>query len=85
MAGIQDHAYVKVCAQLATALGISLASARRQVDQTAAKEGSRDPKRRLALASEMLEAVRSGEPDAQARLDQLLSSSEGAANFILED
>ena len=85
MAAIQDHAYVKVCAQLAAKLGISLASARRQVDQMAAQEGTRDPKRRLALAKTMLEQVQAADQDAPSRLDQLLSSSEGDSNFMLED
>ena len=42
MAAIQDQTYVKLCAQLASRLSISLASARRQVEQAAAREGHRD-------------------------------------------
>ena len=55
MAAIQDQDYVKRCAQLASVLGISLASARRLVDQKAAREGTRDPERRRVLAEDMLE------------------------------
>ena len=84
MAAIQDHAYVKICAELASVLGISLASARRRVDQTAAKEGTRDPIRRRELAQEMLdEANRNA--NTSERLDALLSSTEGDGNFLLED
>ena len=39
MAAIQDPTLVKLCAQLASRLSISLASARRQVEQAAAREG----------------------------------------------
>ena len=85
MAAIQDQAYVKLCAQLASVLGISLASARRQVDQRAAQEGSRDAEKRRILAAEMLESARADRSDGTNRLDALLSSSEGDANFLLED
>ena len=85
MAAIQDQAYVKLCAQLASVLGISLASARRQVDQRAAQEGTRDPETRRRLAAQMLDSARSDHKDGNKRLDALLSSSEGDANFLLED
>ena len=84
MAAIQDHAYVKICAELASVLGISLASARRRVDQTAARENTKDPVRRLALAQDMLEEARKDAGTGE-RLDELLSSSEGDGNFLLED
>ena len=84
MAAIQDHAYVKICAELASLLGISLASARRRVDQTAAKEGTRDPIRRRELAQQMLDEA-SRDSDTSGRLDELLSNTEGDGNFLLED
>ena len=49
MASIQDPLYVKLCAQLASKLSISLASARRQVDQAAAKDGKRDAEAKKLL------------------------------------
>ena len=85
MAAIQDQAYVTLCAQLASVLGISLASARRQVDQRAAQEGTRDPEKRRSLAAQMLDSARSDHADGNKRLDALLSSSDGDANFLLED
>ena len=57
MASIQDPVYVKLCAQLASKLSISLASARRQVDQAAAKEGKRDVETRRLLVQSMLDAL----------------------------
>ena len=84
MAAIQDHAYVKICAELASLLGISLASARRRVDQTAAKEGTRDPIRRRELAQQMLDEAKR-DSDTSGRLDELLSNTEGDGNFLLED
>ena len=85
MASIQDPVYVKLCAQLARKLSISLASARRQVDQAAAKEGKRDVETRRLLVQSMLDALNQGDGDHAATLDELLKDSEGDSNFILED
>ena len=85
MAAIQDSEYVKLCAQLASRLNISLASARRQVDQAAAREGKRDLEGRRAMAQSMLTALDKTDEDNVDRLTALLSSSEGDGNFILED
>ena len=85
MAAIQDSEYVKLCAQLASRLSISLASARRQVDQAAAREGKRDLEGRRAMAQSMLTALDSIDEGSVERLTALLSSSEGDGNFILED
>ena len=39
---IEDHHYLKLCAQLASYLSISIAAARRKVELAAAKEGKKD-------------------------------------------
>ena len=66
-------------------MSISLASARRQVDQAAAREGKRDLEGRRAIAQSMLTALDSNDEGSVERLTALLSSSEGDGNFILED
>tara|TARA_B100001057_G_scaffold288477_1_gene288558 strand:+ start:265 stop:534 length:270 start_codon:yes stop_codon:yes gene_type:complete len=89
MAAIQDQNYVKLCAQLATRLSISLASARRRVDQAAAREGRRDVEGRRAMAQSLLDALDNDSDESNAdnpeRLNSLLSVSEGDGNFIVED
>ena len=89
MAAIQDQNYVKLCAQLATRLSISLASARRRVDQAAAREGRRDVEGRRAMAQSLLDALDNDSDGSNAdnpeRLNSLLSVSEGDGNFIIED
>ena len=85
MASIQDPLYVKLCAQLASKLSISLASARRQVDQAAAKDGKRDVEAKKLLVQSMLDALDQEDTDHAATLDELLKESEGNSNFILED
>ena len=89
MAAIQDQNYVKLCVQLATRLSISLASARRRVDQAAAREGRRDVEGRRAMAQSLLDALDNDSDESNAdnpeRLNSLLSVSEGDGNFIIED
>ena len=85
MASIQDPLYVKLCAQLASKLSVSLASARRQVDQAAAKDGKRDVEAKKLLVQSMLDALDQEDTDHAATLDELLKDSEGDSNFILED
>ena len=89
MAAIQDQNYVKLCAQLANRLSISLASARRRVDQAAAREGRRDVEGRRAMAQSLLDALDNDSDESNAdnpeRLNSLLSVSEGDGNFIIED
>ena len=85
MASIQDSTYIKLCAQLASRLSISLASARRRVDQAAAQDGKRDIEGRRAMAQTLLDALDGSDQDSAERLTSLLSSTEGDSNFILED
>ena len=47
---IEDHHYLKICAQLASSLSISIAAARRKVEVAAAKEGKKDLQSRKEIA-----------------------------------
>ena len=85
MAAIQDPELVKLCAQLASHLSISLASARRQVDQAAAKVGRKDIEARRKIAKELIEDVLQSAEPAGATLDQLLIASDSDIHFMLED
>ena len=89
MAAIQDHAYVKICAELASCLSISLASARRKVDLTASREEVRDLEGRKAIAERLLEEARSrpteGEDASGSQLDRLLEAVASEENFMVED
>ena len=81
MAAIQDAEYVKLCAQLASALSISLASARRQVDQAAAKEGKRD----IVVAGLGVAGLPGSNRSAAGNPGRPAGASERDANFMLED
>ena len=54
MAAPLDKDYVTACGRLATALSISIASARRKVDLVAAREGVRDAEGRTLIAQRLL-------------------------------
>ncbi len=87
MAAIEDHGYVKLCAELANCLSISIASARRRVELAAAREGIRDLNSRKKIARSLLDKARlqleKGEGNAQ--LDHLLAALAEEENFMIED
>tara|TARA_B100001996_G_scaffold16888_1_gene13978 strand:+ start:245 stop:514 length:270 start_codon:yes stop_codon:yes gene_type:complete len=86
---IEDHHYLKICAQLASSLSISIAAARRKVEVVAAKEGKKDLQSRKVIAQKILD--QSIEDDtkqsqsASASFDQLLKALKEEENFMLED
>ena len=89
MARIEDHAYMKICADLASCLSISIESARRQVEMAAAKDGRKDLKTRKLIAERLLSEARtrnsSDEVSAAAQFDQLLEALAAEENFMVED
>jgi hypothetical protein len=86
---IEDHHYLKICAQLASSLSISIAAARRKVEVVAAKEGKKDLQSRKVIAQKILD--QSIEDDtkqsqsASASFDQLLKALKEEENFMIED
>ena len=85
MAAPQDKDFVTACGKLASALSISIASARRKVDLVAAKEGVRDNPGRLLIAQRLLlEAQGVGEQSRQL-LDVLLEAVKEEENYLGDD
>jgi hypothetical protein len=86
MAAIQDHDYLRLCAELASCLSISQASARRRVELAAARDGVRDLEARKAMARQLLAEARHAPSEADpSGLDALLVASPGDEHFMLED
>ena len=87
MAAIQDRDYLRLCAELASLLSISQASARRRVDQQAARDGSRDVESRRAMAQKLLDEARADQAETPAgiNLDRLLEAEPKDQHFMLED
>ena len=86
---IEDHDYLKICAQLASSLSISIAAARRKVEVVAAKEGKKDLQSRKVIAQKILDQSIEDETkqiqSASASFDQLLKALKEEENFMLED
>jgi len=89
MAPIEDHLYMKRCAELASCLSISIASARRQIELAAVRDGVRDLNKKKDIAERLINEARasqsSGEKGASAQLDQLLTALAEEENFMVED
>ena len=86
---IEDHHYLKICAQLASSLSISIAAARRKVEVAAAKEGKKDLQSRKELAQKILDQVldedKKESHSASTSFDELLKALKEEENFMLED
>lgn len=85
MAGLSDRDYSAACARLASAMGVSLAAARRRVDIKAAEAGLRDTTAKVALATELLAGAEVDRSSNQALLTSLLEATAADANFMTED
>lgn len=90
MVRLEDHAYMKLCADLASLLSISLASARRQVELIAARDGVKDLNDRKLIAERLIDEARmrknsSNEASASVHLDKLLEALAEEENFMVED
>ena len=86
---IEDHHYLKICAQLASSLSVSIAAARRKVEVAAAKEGKKDLQSRKEIAQKILDKIieqnTKQSESASASFDQLLKALKEDENFMLED
>ena len=86
---IEDHHYLKICAQLASSLSISIAAARRKVEVAAAKEGRKDLQSRKEIAQQILDKIieedNKESESASASFDNLLKALKEEENFMLED
>ena len=85
MAAPLDKDYVTACGRLATALSISIASARRKVDLVAAREGVRDPEGRLLIAQRLLLDSQGVSAESRQLLDVLLEAVKEEENYIGDD
>tara|TARA_Y100001968_G_scaffold321439_1_gene355842 strand:- start:2968 stop:3237 length:270 start_codon:yes stop_codon:yes gene_type:complete len=89
MPTIEDHSFLKICAQLASCLSISLAAARRKVDLAAANQGVRSLEERKLIAENLLKQALFNSKDSKkcssSELDNLLTALAEDENFMIED
>jgi hypothetical protein len=85
MAAPQDKDFVTACGKLASALSISIASARRKVDLVAAKEGVRDNEGRLLIAQRLLVEAQGVGEESRQLLDVLLEAVKEEEMYLGDD
>ncbi len=88
MSSIKEHDYLKICAQLASCLSISISAAKKKIDLEAAKQGVKDFASRKEIATQLLEEANqstSTEKKMTHQLDNLLEALAEEENFMVED
>ena len=89
MAKIDDHEYLKVCAQLASCQTISIAAAKKKIDLACASKGVRDISSRKIIAMKILQEAKetslNQKDNTINQLDSLLEALAEEENFMLED
>ena len=85
---INDREYLKICAEIAKLMSISLSSAKKKVEIQIVKEGSKTIQEKIQVAQNLLEICESNEGDKLSSskiLDKLMESLDNEDNFLTED
>jgi len=85
---IKDRQYLKICAEIAKLMSISLSSAKKKVEIQIAKEGSQTIQEKIKVAQNLLEICEKNEGDKLSSskiLDKLMGTLDNEDNFLTED
>ena len=85
---INDRQYLKICADIAKLLSVSLSSAKKKVEIQIAKEGSKTIQDKIQVAQNLLEICEKNEGDKLSSskiLDKLMETLDDEDNFLTED
>ena len=85
---IIDRQYLKICAEIAKIMSISLSSAKKKVEIKIAKEGSKTIQEKIKVAQNLLEICEKNVDDKLSSsriLDKLMETLDGEDNFLTED
>ena len=85
---INDRQYIKICAEIAKIMSISLSSAKKKVEIKIAKEGSKTIQEKIQVAKNLLEICENNEGDkfsSSRILDKLMETINDEDNFLTED
>ena len=85
---INDRQYLKICAEIAKIMSISLSSAKKKVEVQIAKEGSKTIQEKIKVAQNVLEICEKDDRNQLSSsriLDKLMESLDGEDNFLTED
>ena len=85
---INDREYLKICAEIAKLMSISLSSAKKKVEIQIAKEGSKTIQAKIEVAKNILELYEKNEGNILSSskiLDKLMETVNDEDNFLTED
>tara|TARA_A100001388_G_scaffold198768_1_gene150182 strand:- start:185 stop:451 length:267 start_codon:yes stop_codon:yes gene_type:complete len=85
---INDRQYLKICAEIAKILSVSLSSAKKKVEIQITKEGSKTLQEKIKVAQNLLEILENNEVDKLSSsriLDKLMETINDEDNFLTED
>ena len=85
---INDRQYLKICADIAKIMSISLSSAKKKVEIQIAKEGSKTIEEKKQVAQNLLEICEKNEGDKLSSsriIDKLMETINDEDNFLTED
>ena len=85
---INDRQYLKICAEIAKIMSISLSSAKKKVEIKIAKQGSKTIEEKIQVAQDLLEICvkdEGGNLSSSKILDKLMETLDGEDNFLTED
>tara|TARA_A100001388_G_scaffold3816_1_gene2804 strand:- start:907 stop:1173 length:267 start_codon:yes stop_codon:yes gene_type:complete len=85
---INDRQYLKICAEIAKLMSISLSSAKKKVEIQIAKEGSTTIQEKRKVAQSLLEICEKnevGKLSSSRILDKLMETVNDEDNFLTED
>ena len=85
---INDRQYLKICAEIAKLMSISISSAKKKVEILIAKEGSKTIQEKIQVAQNLLENCEKnelGKISSSRVLDKLMETLDDEDNFLTED
>ena len=85
---INDRQYLKICAEIANIMSISLSSAKKKVEIKISKEGSKTIQEKMHVAQNVLKICERNDRDKLSSsriLDKLMETLDGEDNFLTED
>ena len=85
---INDRQYLKLCAEIAKLMSISLSSAKKKVEIQIAKKGSKTIEEKRQVAQDLLNICEKDEREKLSSskiLDKLMETFDNSDNFLTED
>ena len=85
---INDRQYLKICAEIAKIMSISLSSAKKKVEIKIAQKGSKTIEEKIQVAQDLLDICtkdEGGSLSSSKILDKLMETLDDEDNFLTED